>query len=319
MINLEIGGFFELEINQESGFALPEAYGFNTGRACLNFLIQRLRPNKVYLPFYTCDALIAPLVEYNIPYQFYEIDKNFKPVINFEPNNKELIIVINYFGLLSTHIKELLKVYGRKMIVDETHNFFVKPQVNSISFTNLRKNIGAPDGAFLYGFSNDDLTMYPINKPSILHNYLRLIKAENAYQEYTNYENSLNNNIKRISEISKIILKNLDINKIRLKRIQNFNLYHSRLRNINLIDKDLLEGFEGTPFCYPLVLKTPIDLNSFHKNKIFIPNYWLDCQLRSEVGYDYEKYISKNLLPLPLDHRYGDIEVNQVIDFILKY
>ena len=45
--------------------------------------------------------------------------------------------------------------------------------------------------------------------------------------------------------------------------------------------------------------------SDFHKEIIFIPTLWSDIMNRNEVWFSFENKLASQLLPLPIDHRYG--------------
>src|SRR5713226_4076173 len=70
-----IGGYLELELPRGHGSWHPDAIALNTGRACMATILRHVRPRTVRMPFYTCDALIAPVLEAGIGLEFYHLDK----------------------------------------------------------------------------------------------------------------------------------------------------------------------------------------------------------------------------------------------------
>ena len=68
-----IGGFFELELLAKRTLYHDTALALANGRVCFKVIVERVKPTKVYLPFYCCDSLILPLKEAGIPYEFYAI------------------------------------------------------------------------------------------------------------------------------------------------------------------------------------------------------------------------------------------------------
>jgi hypothetical protein len=98
-------------------------------------------------------------------------------------------------------------------------------------------------------------------------------------------------------------------------RRDNFAFYHKHLAQHNEA-KEIMDSETCVPFCYPLLLKSPINLGVFFNKKIYIPSLWNDVTNRVNPGFFMENHISKNLLPLPLDHRYRNIDLSDVITFI---
>lgn len=314
----KIGGFFELEIANGNSLFHDEAIKLSTGRACLNYVLQVIKPIKVYVPFYCCDALFEPMILNKIEYEFYKINENLEieNLPDLKPN--ELIIYCDFFGVKSSYTQSLISIYGNKLIIDNSHSFYQKQQGdNNVSFTTARKYFGVPDGAFLYMPNN-----YKVNKPlnrntkvSIKHNVNSLLGLQDlAYSEFTKYEKSLNSNIDKISIISEKILKTVNYKMVREIRNKNFDFYRKEFHELNTLK---IEKNEEDCFCYPLLLETPINKTDLFKDKIYIPSYWNDTTKRSNSSnFKFETKISNQLLPLPIDHRYDENDLRKVVEVI---
>ena len=144
-----IGGFFELELNHSGQEFHRNSNAWWCGRACLNLIIQQLKPTNIYVPFYVCDTLLEPLIENRVEYTFYEIDEVLEikdlPVLG----EGELLVYVNYFGLKEDYVEFLAKNYNEKLVIHNTQAFF-SSQKKAISFNSARKFFGVPDGAYLY-------------------------------------------------------------------------------------------------------------------------------------------------------------------------
>lgn len=315
-----IGGFFELEIARGKSLYHSDALGLTTGRACLNFILFKKRPNKVYIPYYCCDALFEPMIRNGIEYEFYSIDENLEICVLPELNDDEIIVYTDFFGIKSGYIDHLIEVYGNQLVLDNTHSFFKKDYpLENYSFTSARKYFGVPDGAFLYG--PDILYGQDIKRNTGIraaHNLLRLIgETDKGYQEYLKYEKTLNSDILKISLFSEKVLSTVNYTNVRKIRNENFKLYQEELSSINQL---YIEESETDSFCYPLLLKEPIDKIELFKQKIFISSLWLDTNRRKLANkYPFECKLSSELLPLPIDHRYTFEDIERVINAIKSY
>jgi hypothetical protein len=312
----KIGGFFELEIGKGDSLYHDDAIKLSTGRACLNLLLKNRKFDKVYIPFYCCDALFEPLELNKIEYRFYRINGALEIKDNIELGPSEAIVYCNYFGVKSDYVNTLIEIYGDKLILDNSHSFFTKDIDLIDSFTTARKYFGVADGAFLYLSENPDMSGIKRNESiSMDHNIHSLLnEQELAFAEYKAYEKSLNSDINLISEVSERILKTVDYDNVKHIRDLNFNFYNKAFRHINLLQ---IDNNVNSCFCYPLLLESPVQKRLLHKEKIFIPSYWLDVLNRKgNEDYELECQLSKDLLPLPIDHRYGTNELEKVVDTI---
>ena len=70
---------------------------------------------------------------------------------------------------------------------------------------------------------------------------------------------------------------------------------------------------------YPLLLEKGMEVRRrLQKQKIYIPMLWGDVFHWCEE-YETEYYMAKNILPLPIDQRYGVEEMQWVIKLVLDY
>src|SRR5215207_9768310 len=109
-----IGGFFELELPAFVSTYHPDAIALSTGRACLRLMIQHLAISKCYVPYYTCEAVYHPFQYENIPFEYYEINGSMDPKSYPSLGEGEYFLYINYFGVKSATVEELIKRYGDK-------------------------------------------------------------------------------------------------------------------------------------------------------------------------------------------------------------
>uniref|UniRef100_UPI0026ED5FEE hypothetical protein n=1 Tax=Nonlabens dokdonensis TaxID=328515 RepID=UPI0026ED5FEE len=226
-----IGGFFELEIADGDSLYHDGATKLATGRACLNLILQIKKYNKIFIPYYCCNALFEPMVLLGINYEFYSINENFEINENIYLGPNDVIIYCNFFGLKSNYVNKLIAKYEGQIIVDDTHSFFTKGYHDAISFTTARKYFGVPDGAFLYYPEKlPQLSFEANNKISVSHNVNRLIGHNDlAYEQYTAYEDSLDSSINKISLLSEKILKTVNYLSVQKSRNENFDFYHEKL------------------------------------------------------------------------------------------
>lgn len=312
-----IGGFFELEEEGKTTFSPfhEGALALHSGRACFNYIIQTLRPKKLYIPFYCCDALLQPVFENGIEFEFYGIAPDLLPGKKYDLKAGEYFVYVNYFGICLRWIDALYQTYGDRLVIDNTQAFFEKKYKDCYSFNSARKFFGAPDGAFIYGpglpGKHADL---PVNNNlSIEHLILRKEgKQEEAYKKFQAYEAQIDSGVRKISEYSSHLLSGLDLEFCSEKRWTNYKTY------VKLLDK--LNSFKfsysgrGGPHHYPFLPAKAIDRAALAREGIFIPSLWKDVISRKEPGFDLERTLSAELLPLPVDHRYNEEDCRKVVN-----
>ncbi len=316
-----IGGFFGLEID------LPRleqkqhssALSLTTGRACLGYILQELKPTKVYLPYYVCDTLLSAIEDQDVGFEFYSLDDNLDPANNMDLKDDELLIYINYFGLKKQTVEHLGSQLGSQLVIDNTHSFFSGQYESQWSFTSARKFFGVPDGAYLYCpkiLSHSYKIPDDNSKPALDFLVNRKIgKTGLAYKQFKKHEESLGTQVKGMSEITRWILSTVDYEDIQAKRIANFEYLKGELHTLNKLDIGM-DWSSDSPFCYPLLLEKEVKRQGYYDKGYFIPTIWADTIVRIETGFAFEKQFSQQLLPLPVDHRYTPADLEPMVEFI---
>ena len=136
-LNKAIGGYLELELGDNGSIYHDSAYKLNSGRNALEFILINKRISKIYLPYYICDVVLQPVQKRGIAFEFYHIDESFKPKIGQMSKNSGLIYV-NYFGLCTNNIKNILRLY-KNVIIDNSQAFFSKHLEGAATFYSPRK------------------------------------------------------------------------------------------------------------------------------------------------------------------------------------
>ena len=86
---------------------------------------------------------------------------------------------------------------------------------------------------------------------------------------------------------------------------------HKKLGKINEMKIEISK--EMVPMVYPLLINKINLREKLLKKKIYIPQWWKEV-IKNVDKNSYENYLSNNLLPLPIDHRYNKKD----LDFIIR-
>lgn len=144
-----IGGYFELELTLHPELH-SRAIALNSGRFCFEYLLRCRKYNKVYVPYFTCDTAIEPIIKLGISYEFYHTDKSYRIVDDINLASDEALLYTNYWGLQNEYCEKLAEQYGKQLILDYTQAFFSEPIHGIDTFYSCRKYFGVPDGGYLY-------------------------------------------------------------------------------------------------------------------------------------------------------------------------
>ena len=294
----EIGGFFELELNNNGNLYHTEALAFNSGSSALQFFLSNSNYKLIYLPYYTCDEVIKVLITLNLNYHFYNIDANFQPQIDIGLLNHEALLITNiYFGINNQNIDNLLKL-SPHIIIDASQDFFYKPPANRFSFNSPRKFFGVPNGGFLIGNITEEMIVsynkLPATKYKTKHLTERLENtASSAYSFYAENENLISDqSLGKMSELTKALLNNVDFINIKIEKLST----------------------DTTPLCYPLLVDNGCLLKKYLiQNKIYVPTYWESVRKYMTEVSDFELDLLENLVCLPIDQRYDENDMLYII------
>lgn len=311
----EIGGYFELEI-KEGHFLHDDLVQLNSGRNSFEYALRLLRPTKVYFPKFTCDVMLEPLIKLNIEYSFYSIDDNFEIVDKPVLKEHELILYTNYFGMKDKYSRKLSKLYKDSLVLDSSQAYYFKPLKVGYTLYSPRKFFGVSDGGLL---STDKLLDQDfdtdISSGRIAHLTERLeLGAEAGYSDFkVNDEDLINKPILHMSVLTQRVLANIDFDKARKKRRENATFLHSKLGPFNQLKVEV--GVASSLMVYPLLMDNPGVREYLIANKVFTALYWpnvFDWCTESELEY----YLTKNLLPLPIDQRYGIKDMEYIVKIL---
>lgn len=316
-----IGGYFELADREAEGNYPVDGVRLNTSRNALEYIIRCLSDCKhVYLPLYTCEAVIEPFKRLpDVGFSFYHINNKFEIADEIKLHDGEYLIANNYFGLKDAYIEELAKQYGNRLIVDNAQALFapVLPDIKAAYST--RKYVGVADGGFAVGVDDLDALNYDLDDASEHDSHLLIRKeqgAEAGFKDFQQNECKLDNQpIRRMAYHTQDILTHIDYDKVIAKRRANFEYLHKALGSHNQLVLPELETF-ACPMVYPFIGPANVNLRSkLIANKIFVARYWPNV-LDWAKPDDLEYTLTTRLIPLPIDQRYGKEDMDRIINLI---
>jgi hypothetical protein len=313
-----IGGFLPLEIGAGGPLYHAGAAALTSGRACWHAILRATRPSRVLVPFYVCDAVLTPLAATGTPFTFYAIDASFRPD-GAAPGPGELMVVVNYFGVMTAWIDSYLSAsQADRVVVDDAQAFFRRGTPDAWSFNSARKFFGVPDGAFLYGPATGIEHLPPSDNGDCEHLLTRIAGNDGlAWSQFKAHEARIGIEPRAISRISARLLAAVDIAAARCRRRANFDALHRELASLNTIELAPPTSDDG-PMCYPLLPEADVDRGLLAERGLFVPTLWPEIHGRADSGFARERLIARRLLPLPIDHRYGPDDMVTVARTILQ-
>lgn len=312
-----IGGYFELELYNESKEFHTGAICLNTARNALEYILMVKKIKKVFLPYFTCEVLLEPLNKLQIPFQFYSVDENLEPIFDFTVLQiDDAFLYTNYFGLKDSFIKQLSLVC-KQLIVDNAQAFYSKPLQGVPTFYSVRKFFGVSDGAYLYNDEKIDIILeQDVSFERMSHLLIRVdVSAEAGYPFFSANDKSLDNqSIKKMSNLTKSILNTLDYEGIANKRRDNFAFLDNILKKSNKFSFQL--DTNSVPMVYPYWTKDKNLRNKLIENKIYTANYWPNVKEWCKED-DLEYQLVNEVVYLPIDQRYSRQEMELIVKKII--
>lgn len=310
-----IGGYFSLELPQHEEYH-KDAIRLNTGRNCLEYILQARGYSKVYIPYYTCDVVLEPFKKLGIPYEYYHVNNHLEIRDEIILKAGEALLYTNYYGLKQRYTEKLAKQYGNSLIVDNTQAFYAKPIEGIDTFYTCRKFFGVPDGAYLY---TDKLLDLELEQDQSYERMLSLTKRidlspEAGYQDFRDTSKALvGQPIKRMSKLTQRMMQGIDYETVAQRRRANYELLHQTLSLENNIVLPLED--DAVPMVYPYLVPVKGLREELIENKIFVARYWpnvLECTTPDDIDY----LLAFQMQPLPIDQRYGEEEMKYIIKII---
>lgn len=306
----EIGGYIELDT-----YHLPMlhegAVALNCGRNALAYLLRARKIRRLWIPKLICDSVTGVCEREGVPYSFYSVGMDFLPAEEISLGDGEWFYFVNYYSQFDNGaILNYVRNYQR-VIVDQAQSYFQEPIPGVDTLYTSRKYFGVADGAFLYTDAVLDEEL-PLDESFERMHFLLGRFERSASEFYSEY--SANNHmfaaepIKRMSRLTDNLLHGLDYPTVEQKRRENFMFLHEKLG-----DRNLLPLYGMGTFMYPFMIERGADLRKMlQAERIFIPTLWPSVIEIAEPD-DPAYKMTKNILPLPIDQRYGLEEMDYLI------
>lgn len=296
-----------------------EAIKLNTGRNCLEYILRVRKYKKVYIPYYTCEVVLEPFKKLGVDYEFYHIGLHLEIEDKISLKSKEALLYINYFGLKQRYIEYLAGKFGAQLIVDNTQAFYSKPIDGVDSFYTCRKFFGVADGACLYTEKQLDHDFEQDESYDRMAHLLKRIdlSAEQGFADFRKADNGLDNQpIKKMSKLTQRMMQSIDYESVMKRRRKNYQVCHKALAGDNNLDLPLEN--DAVPMVYPYYVRIEGLRQKLIEDKIYIAQYWPNVLRWCNSG-DLEYSMTDNIIPIPVDQRYGESDIKKIINIIKIY
>ena len=316
-----IGGYFELELPDYGGFLHDDGVLLNSGRNALEFVLRSLPGVRhLWIPYYSCEVIQEPIKKLELAFSLYRIDTRLEILDSIDLKDGDYLLYTNYFGIKDRYVQQLAARFGNRLIVDNAQAWYADPVPGVSTIYSPRKFVGIPDGGIAYCSSGIDIEEFEKD-----HSYDRcshLLKRIDlgpsaGYRDFReNSEALINQPIQRMSQLTERMLRAIDFEAIKQKRRKNFLCLDERLKKDNLLSFLDLSSF-GSPMIYPFLTKNNSLKERLIKNNVFVATYWPSV-LKWDIPSAWEYRLAQDLVCLPVDQRYGSLEMEEMVDFIIK-
>lgn len=313
----EIGGYLELE--RFSGPMLHEGdVALNCGRACLEYLIALRGIRAIWLPDFLCSSVPNLCRKVGVKVKSYQVGEDFSPVYDFEVAEGEWLYLVDYYGQLTrAEVNDALSASVGRLIVDESQGYYCEQWDGADTLYTCRKWFGVADGAFLHTHDGARLTNEPLRAESGDHMGFVLGRFERSAGEF--FAESKANNARfadepmaRMSTLTENLLHAVDYGAAKQRRLTNWSVLNEVLGQSNRLSMTVPE----VPFMYPyMVVNADGVRGKMAAEGVFIPMLWPNVPGDAYAGPNAIDF-SNNILPLPVDQRYGVDDMERVLEVL---
>lgn len=310
----EIGGYIELD-TYTGAMLHGDGIKLNCGRNALAYLLKAKGIQRLRMPKFMCDSCDKVLADHGVAVESYSIGFDFKPRVT---QGRDWLYVVNYYGQLSNDYLSSLRGSFPNLIVDNAQAYFQMPIPGIDTIYTCRKFFGVADGAILYtdaapweGLPMDESFQ---RMGFLLGRYERT--ASEFYGEYVaNNQSFAEEPVKRMSRLTENLLHGIDYAYVSSRRRENFRYIQEQFQRVNPLPLCVPEG----PFMYPLYVENGGEIRKkLQKEGLYIPTLWPSV-LASCSEEELEYQMAQNILPLPVDQRYGLEEMEYMAKKVRKY
>jgi hypothetical protein len=305
-----IGGFLGLDPSVLGRPPCPGARtAFSTGRACLAAILDLVRPRVVYLPRFVCPVVHRVVAERGCRCEWFGLDQGLRPQLPAALPADAMVLVVNYFGLLGPVVDRVAGESAATVVIDDAQAFFHRPGRGVWAFNSARKFFGVPDGAWLFGPASPPC--HERARPGTAH--LEFRDAPHAFARYRSAEADRTDEPLGASLLTRALLGHTDLDGVAAVRRANHAHLHRRLAAHNRLQLPL--GDDAVPLCYPFLPRRVLSHAQLHAQRIWVPRFWPDMPRAGEHAWTDE--LAEDLLPLPVDQRYGPDDMDVMASVIL--
>ena len=330
-----IGGEFEIDLSIQREF-VPQSdmYYYASGRTALYQILRSLglRHTKVWMPDWLCHTMVEAAEMAKAEVVFYELNSDFEATLEALDKSGyrdgEAVLMVNYFGLqdLKPTAKAIKEQYPQSIVIEDDVQAYwcFAEQENPYAdyrFTSMRKAFAIPDGGLVKTLRPmPDVTGHNTFAPfkvkagvMKLHRGQEGIKDEDYLALFRQGDELISECYEgRMSDDSKRLFTGTDFEQAKRQRRANTKVILEGLKSLGI--KPLIEvPADAVPLFIPIYLENRDEVRRrMFQHEVFCPIHWPLEGLVVKKGKD----MAEHELSLIVDQRYGQKEMDEIINFL---
>lgn len=316
----EIGGYLELE--DRGGEVLHrDTVALNCGRNCLAYLAELRGIRRIWLPDFLCGSVRGVCEREGVEALTYLVGWDLGPAYGFPAEDGDWLYLVDYYGTLErADVERALGLFDGRVVVDEAQGYFRDPWRDADTLYTCRKFFGVPDGAFLATRDGARLCRELPRDESRERMGFVLGRVERPASEF--YAESKANNgffasepVKRMSRLTERLLRCVDYGRAKRRREENWRILDEALGDGNLLWGPVERRAPEGPYMYPYMVEDPSGVReALAREGVYVPVLWPD--VAGGTPGSLAEDLSRRILPLPVDQRYGEEEMVRMMEVL---
>jgi hypothetical protein len=296
-----IGGFLPFEIGCGDGTLYPDAIAMESARAGFLHVLRTLRPARIWLPWYICDAMTRQATSTHIPIMRYALTQDWGVSEGVELAPGDCLVYINYFGLCEAQVDAVLRRFRPgQVLIDNAQALYSPPRDCLANLYSPRKFVGVPDGGYLVAPAMATPEGTASGEDSIFRCLPLLMRLDGqvakGYEKFREAEACFDHGEARaMSRLTQALLSSIDYASVAQRRRHNFVALHEALGTSN----NLALEPGAVPLAYPLI-GAPAPLRQrLIEQGIFVPLYWPEIVQKGSKAPEFERFLAEECVALP--------------------